>query len=341
MDADRQQFCFLRRSNFVFETICCPSSKNVGAELFEMATPGIENALTVMKKVTSAMADVGKKILRKHLSAEKTTNRRVSRRSPPEISRRRWTRIDISVDLNWILVQQNFLVFDINTLEGCRFYRFLKKFLLCNQLNPLMLRIFIPVLLLMKAALNLKQKELSILKWEISTIKSKLGYNMEDCLMTSWQNRKSRCGHVFHRWRVTLSNSPQHYITLILCQLWNVSGHKAFFPVYLVLQQEIMKNYFLLVIDTNLIEPIMRIAHLKDTNMRIAHLYRKEELLLKKTSTNVYLRLIFSNLKLLIPKTKVMPKLICKWPDVSAEVLECFLFTRRVVHQKIKYHLTH
>ena len=84
---------------------------------------------------------------------------------------------------------------------------------------------------------------------------------------------------------------------------------------------------------------------------------REEELLLKNGST-YYGKLaidLFQCEKLLLPNTKVRLKLICARPNyymisynphVSLKVLDCSLFTRRVVvnevyHQTIKYQLTH
>ena len=76
-----------------------PAAKRVGADLIEMAAPEIGNVLTGKKKLKSVAADVGKKTLRKELGAGKTRKRRIIRRSPPKISRRRRTRKDIFANL--------------------------------------------------------------------------------------------------------------------------------------------------------------------------------------------------------------------------------------------------
>ena len=69
-----------------------PAAKRAGADLIEIAAPEIGNVLTGKKKLKSVAADVGKKTLRKQLGSGKTKKRRIIRRSPPKISRRRRTR---------------------------------------------------------------------------------------------------------------------------------------------------------------------------------------------------------------------------------------------------------
>ena len=64
-----------------------------------VAAPEIGNVLTWKKKIKSVAADVGKKTLHKQLGAGKTRKRRIIRRSPPKISRRRRTRKDIFANL--------------------------------------------------------------------------------------------------------------------------------------------------------------------------------------------------------------------------------------------------
>ena len=76
-----------------------PAAKRVGADLIEMAAPEIGNVLTGKKKLKSVAADVGKKTIGKQLGAGKTKKRRIIRRSPPKISRRRRTRKDIFANL--------------------------------------------------------------------------------------------------------------------------------------------------------------------------------------------------------------------------------------------------
>ena len=129
-----------------------------------MAAAEIVNALTGKKKIKSVAADVGKKTLRKQLGAGKTRKRRIIRRSPPKISRRRRKRKDIFANLERILDQQTILIFDMDTLPNSS-WRFLTKFLLWNQLSLLMFKKFILVLHWIKAALklNLKQIEVSFL----------------------------------------------------------------------------------------------------------------------------------------------------------------------------------
>ena len=74
------------------------AAKIVGADLIEMAAPEIGNVLTGKKKLKSVAADFGKKTLRKQLCVGKK-KRRIIRRSPPKISRRRRTRKEIFANL--------------------------------------------------------------------------------------------------------------------------------------------------------------------------------------------------------------------------------------------------
>ena len=117
----------------------------------------------------------------------------------------------------------------------------------------------------------------------------------------------------------------------------------------LTLPQEIMKVFWL-AIDTNLKKSLVI--------LKKSPFIDREEKLLLKNGTICYGKLAIDLLqceKLLLSITKVRLKLIraptnfymkSNNPHVSLKVLDCSLFTRRVVvnevyHQTIKYQLTH
>ena len=72
-----------------------PAAKRVGADLLDIAAPEIGYVLAGKKKFKSVAADVGKKTLRKQLGGGKIRKRRIIRRIPLKISRRRRNRRDI------------------------------------------------------------------------------------------------------------------------------------------------------------------------------------------------------------------------------------------------------
>ena len=88
----RNAILFLRR-------YVVPAAKRVGADLIELAAPGIGKILAGRKKFKSAATDVGKKTLRKQLGGRKPRKRRIIQKRSPKISRRRGTRRDIFTKL--------------------------------------------------------------------------------------------------------------------------------------------------------------------------------------------------------------------------------------------------